>query len=94
MGRHLSAGAVRIVVGPYRSEEMVERDLADRERQGTVAIVEVKPIVAALEVGSHRNLDGLVSGPRDLEEDLVLALEGDLAVIQPSSRDHGAVGLE
>ena len=56
-----------------------------------VAVVEVEPVVPRLEDHARRRGDGLVTGARDLEEDLVLALEPDLLVVQPARQEHVAV---
>jgi hypothetical protein len=45
-------------------------------------------------VAGQGHLNRLVSGTGNLEEDLVLTLEADLAVIQTPGGDHGPIKPE
>ena len=73
VGRHLPAGAVRVGGGPDRAEKVVQGGLPQGQRQRSISVVRVEPVVPAPQVGGHRHLRRLVPGCRDLKEGLVLA---------------------
>ena len=88
VGGHLPASTVRIGAGPDRPEQMVQGRLPDRERQRSISVVPVEPIVSALQVSGHRHLHRFVPGTGDLKEGLVLTIETDFPVIHPPGGEH------
>jgi hypothetical protein len=64
------------------------------EAQRAVAIVRIEPIVRGAEDLPGGDEDGLVSGAGYLEEDLVLALELDLLVVDAPGQEHQTVHVD
>jgi hypothetical protein len=86
-GRGVGGGADGLL------QHFVRRD-AEGEAEGAIAVVGVKPVVGGAEGHAGGDLDGLVAGAGDLEEDAVLALEDDLAVVEAARGVNEAEGLD
>ena len=91
---HLPAAARGIVRSADRLQQMLVRRHAERERQRTVAVVEIEPVGGRTEVPGNGDLDPFVPRARDLEEDLVLPLELDLLVVRAACRQHRPVHVQ
>ena len=91
MRRHLATTGGRVGLGADGLQEMVQRGLAEREHHRPVAVVRVEPVLPGDAVLGDGHADSLVTGTGNLEEDLVLALQADLAVVDAARGDHGAV---
>jgi hypothetical protein len=91
VGRHLPAAGARVDRGAHGLVEHLVRRHAEHEAERAVPVIEVEPVVGGPERhaggGEHR----FVTRPRDLEEDLVLALELDLPVVEAAREQHVAV---
>ncbi len=70
---------------------MVQGGLAQSECNRTVTVVEEEPVVGPLTVLRERDTDRFMPRAGDLEEDLVLPLEGDLAIIEVARGHHRSV---
>ena len=92
--RHLPATGIRIVGRRHGGEQLLGRGHAEAEAECAIAIVEVEPVVARAEHLGRGDGDRFVAGAGDLEEDLVLALELDLLVVEPARQEHQAIELE
>ena len=91
MGRHLPATGVRVIGRADGGEELLGGGHAQAQAQRPVPIVGIEPVVGGTEHPGRGGEDGLVARPRNLEEDLVLALELDLLVVYPACEKHDAV---
>ena len=83
MGGHLAASRGRVQTRSHRAQEHVLGADAQAVGQSPVAIIKEEPVVARPQAHHRRGLHGLVPRAVDLKEDLVLALPGDLPVIDP-----------
>src|SRR5277367_7200084 len=66
---------------------------AEGQAKSAVAIVREEPVIAGLERQARRNQQSLVSGPGNLEKDLLLPFEHDLPVVSAPREIHEAVDL-
>ena len=94
VGGHLAPAGVGIVGRADGGEELLGGGHAEAEAERPVAIVGVEPVVGRAEDLGGGRQHGLVAGARNLEEDLVLALELDLLVVDPARQQHDAVQIE
>ena len=92
--RHLPSARRGILLRPDRAEEHLVRRHAEFEAERAVAVVGEEPVVAGSERASRRDEERLVSGAGDLEEDAVLPLHRDFAVVDRSRRVHRAIHRE
>ena len=84
---HLAAAAGRIGGRAHGLQHhLVGRD-AQRQAQRAIAIVGKEPVVAGTQRQRRAHLQRLVAGARNLEEDLLLPLEKDLAVVHRRERN-------
>ncbi len=67
---------------------------AEGEAEGAVAIVGEEPVVAGAQREAGGDLQGLMAGGGDLEEDLLLALEKDFAVVYAAGKEHEPVDFD
>ena len=81
VGRHLAATAGGIVGCAHRLQQLILHGVAQGEADGSVAIVGEEPVVARAQGHSGGDQESFVSGAGDLEEDFLLPLEHDLAVV-------------
>ena len=95
VGGHLAAAGGRVVRRRPRPASSIScgRD-AEGEAEGAIAVVGIDPVVAGAQSHAGGDLDGFVAGAADLEEDAVLALERDLAVVQAARGVHDAEGAD
>ena len=91
---HLPAARVGVVLRPHRGEEHLGGGHPELEHQRPVPVVGVEPVVPGTHGHAGGHQDGLVAGPADLEEDLVLPLELDLLVVDPAGQVHRPVDRE
>ncbi len=89
--RHLPAARARVVGRADRLEQHVVGRHAELEAERPVAIVRVEPVVGRAQGETGCRQDCFVARAADLEEDLILALELDLFVVDTARRIHGAV---
>jgi hypothetical protein len=86
--RHLASARTRIGCGADRLEQHRERRQTQRQGEGAVAIIRVKPVVAGLQNETRGHLDGFVTRPADLKKDPVLPLQEYFPVIQQARGLH------
>jgi hypothetical protein len=91
VARHLPSPGSGIRRGTHRLIQHLRRRDAELEAERAVAVVGIEPVRRGPQHQTGRGQHRLVSGARDLEEDLVLALELDLLVIQPAGKQHRPV---
>src|SRR5688572_25358159 len=89
--RHLAATARGIVGGADGLEQMLVRRHAERLAERAIAVVEIEPVGAGTQMCCDGDLNRFVPRTRDLEEDLVLALEQNLLIVGATCRVHRAV---
>ena len=92
--RHLAAAGVRIVGGAHGFQQLLVRRHAQRQAERAVAVVRIEPVVARPHRQSGGDQQRLVPGAGDLEEDLLLALQQDLAIVQLARQIHQAVDVD
>ena len=91
MGGHLAAAARRIGLGPHALQELLHGIDAERQGQRAVTVVEIEPVGPGAEEVGQRDLDRLVAGTRNQEEDLALLVQLRFTVVDVPRRDHGSV---
>jgi hypothetical protein len=89
--RHLPSAAGRVRRRAHGLQQHLLHRVAQREAQRTVAIVGIEPVVAGLQSHARRHQKGLVAGAGDLEKDLLLPLEQDLAIVRAARQVHQPV---
>ena len=94
MGRHLPAAGTGIVTRAHGLQQHVVGGRAQRQAERPVAVIRIKPVVAGLQGQGRGHAHGFMPGTGDLEEDLLLAFEHDLAVVHPPGGIHVAVGFD
>src|SRR5262252_8270176 len=92
--RHLPSPGTRIIRSAHALQEHLIGLDTKSKAQRAIAIVGVKPVVAGLEGQTGSYAHGLVSSARHLEEDLLLALEQNLPVIDTPRGIHQAIGMD
>src|SRR4029078_11291337 len=88
---HLPATGVRIGGGADGREQHLLASHAELQAERAVAVIEVEPVVRRPQDKARGRHDRFMPSARDLEKDLVLALELDLLVVEPPRQEHGAV---
>ena len=91
--RHLPPAAGRIVRRAHRLQQLLLNRVAQRKADRPVAIVGKEPVVSRTHRHARRNQQRLVSCARNLEEDLLLPLQHNLAVVGPARQIHQPVEL-
>src|SRR4051794_26962014 len=91
---HLPPAGVGIVLGADGGQQHVERRHPELQAERAVAVVGTEPVVARSERQTGGDQDRFVAGTADLKEDLTLAFELDLLVIELSRQEHAAVDRE
>ncbi len=94
MGGHLAAAGVGVIGSSDRLQQLLVRRHAQREAERAVAIVGIEPVVAGAQRQSGSDQQCFVSGTGDLEVDLLLALEQDLAIIQLARQVHQPIDID
>ena len=92
--RHLAAAGSGIVFRAHRLQQHVVGSDAEHEHQRAVAVIREEPIVTWFQHQTRRHLDGFVARAADLKEDLILALELNLAIVQTPREKHGAIDAD
>ena len=87
---HLAAAGVGIVGRADGFQQLLIRRHAQRQAERAVAIIGIEPVVAGPQHHAGGDQQGLMSGAGDLEENLLLALEQDLAVVELARQDTSA----
>ncbi len=87
---HLPAAGGGVELGAHRGQEHVPGGHAQPVGQGPVAVVQEEPVLAGPQAERRRRLHRLVADAVDLEEHLVLALAGDLPVVDAARGVDGA----
>ena len=78
--RHLASARAGIVGRPNALQEHLEGDMPSKA-QSAVAIVRIEPVVSGLKRQSGGDEQGFMACAGDLEKNLLLALEQDLAIV-------------
>ena len=91
MGGHLAAAAGGVGFGAHPLQELLHWGHPEGQGEGAVPVVEAEPVRCGAEEIGQRDLDRLVAGARDQEEDLALSEELDLAIVDGARRDHRPV---
>ncbi len=94
MRGHLASARRGIVGRAHRLQELFVGRIAERKAQPAVAVIGIKPVVAGTQQNSRRHQQRFMPRARDLEEDLLLALEHDLPVVDPARLVHQPVDLD
>ncbi len=87
VGGHLASAAGRIGGRAHGLQHHVIGRNAQRQAQSAIAIVREEPVVAGAQGQRRAHLQSLVAGGRNLEEDLLLALEENFAVVHARERN-------
>ncbi len=91
---HLPPARIGVVCGGDGREEHLGGRHAQRQAEGAVAVVGIEPVIGRPQHPAGGDEDRFVPRPGDLEEDLVLAFELDLFVVQPPGQVHDPVDVE
>jgi hypothetical protein len=75
-------------------EETVIRSDAKPEAERTVTVIGKEPVVSGAEGQCRANLQGFMASRGDLEKDLLLALEKDLAVVDATGKKHEPIDID
>ena len=92
--RHLTSAGAGIVGRTHGAKQHFIRRCAQRKTQRAIAVIGIEPVVAGLQHKGCGDAHGFVSRAGDLEEDLLLALEQDLAVVHAPRGEHDAVRVD
>src|SRR5258708_7402279 len=92
--RHLASAGAGVVRGTDCAEEHFIRCAAEGEAQSAVAVIRVEPVVGGLESQAGSYAESFMACARDLEEDFLLALEQDLAVVNAARHVHEVVVVD
>ena len=94
MRRHLASARTGVVSRSNALQEHIVRLDPERQTQCTIPIIGIEPVIT----GFHRQAGGrtnaLMSGSRHLKINLLLALQQNLAVVNPPGGIDDAVGLD
>ena len=91
---HLPPAGVGIVGRAHGFQQLLVRRHAQRETERAVAIVGIEPVVARAQRQSGGHQQRFVSRAGDLEENLLLALEQDFAIVDPARQVHQPVDVD
>ncbi len=91
MRGHLAATGAGIVLRPRSREKSFQRRYAEHEAERAVAVVRINPVNPRPQEESHGGTNGFVPRAGNLEVDLVLAFQLNLAVVEPAREEHRAV---
>ena len=94
VGGHLAAAAGRVGGRADGLQQHVVGRNAEGQAERAVAIVGEEPVVAGTQGQGSADLQRLMAGAGDLEEDLLLALEQDLAVVDAAGEKHQPVDFD
>ena len=85
---HLAAAAGRIGGRAHSLQQHRSRRNAQGQAQRAITIVGEDPVVAGTQRQPRAHLKSFVAGARDLEKNLLLALEQDFAVVHAAGEVH------
>src|SRR5579862_4684937 len=91
---HLAAAAGSVSGGADGLQEHFCGSYADGQAQGPIAVIGKEPVVSWTKRQSGSDLKRFVPRPGDLEEDLLLPLEKNLAVVEPAGEIHQPVNFD
>jgi hypothetical protein len=91
---HLAAAAGRVGSRADGLEEVFFDGGAEGEREAAVAVVGEEPVVGGAEREGGGDEQGFVASAGDLEKDLLLIFEDDLAVVGTAREVHEAINLD
>ncbi len=94
MGGHLTSARARSLTRAYSLQKLIIRRHAQGENQSAIAVIRVKPVIAAAQRHASGNEERLVSGAGNLKEGPLLALEHDLPVIKAAGEKHQAIDID
>ena len=94
VGGHLATTAGGISFCTDGLEEHFFRSDTEGDAEAAVAIVGDKPVVAGAEREGGSDLESFMACAGDLEEDFLLALEHDFAVVDAARGEHQAVNVD
>ena len=94
MGGHLAATGAWVLGGADCLEKHLVGGGAQRQAKRAVTVIGIEPVVAGFQDKARSHADGLMASAGDLEIDLLLAFEQDLAVIHAPRHKHDAVGVD
>ncbi len=83
VGGHLPAAGAEVILCSDCREKVLQGSYPKHQAKSTIAIVGVKPVNAWAEEEAHDGGDRFMPGAGNLKIDFVLALQLDLAIIQP-----------
>ncbi len=92
--RHLAATGSGVVFCADGLQQSFERGDAEHQAKRAVAIIGINPIDAGTQKQPHGGGHRFVAGAGNLEENFILALQLDFAVIQAAGKKHGAVEVD
>ena len=90
---HLPPAGAGVVGRAHRAQQHFIGSRTQAEQQRPVAIIRKEPVVAGLERKGRGHAHGFMTGARDLEENFLLALEQDLAVVHTARGKHDAISI-
>ena len=79
--RHLATAGGRIVGSPNALQQHLKRRHAQHQAQSPIAIIRIKPVICRLKDQSGGHEQSFMAGTRDLEKNLLLPLQEDLAIV-------------
>src|SRR6185369_7094771 len=91
---HLPATGRGIISRAYALQQHFVRSRTQGQAKRTVTIIRIEPVVFRLQGKRRRNPYGLVTRPRDLEKDLLLALEEYFPIIHTPGCVHPAIDFD
>ena len=94
MGGHLASARAWSLARAYSFQKLVIRRHTQGKDQSTIAIIRVKPVIAATQRHAGGDEERFVSGAGNLKEGPLLALEHDLAVVEPAREKHQAIDID
>jgi hypothetical protein len=92
--RHLAATGVGVVGCANALEKHFVGCCAQAEAQRAVAVIRIEPVIGRLQSEGRGHADGFVAGARYLKENLLLAFEQDLAIVDTPGGVHDSVGFD
>ena len=93
MRGHLASAAGWVGGRAHGLEHLLGDSIAKREAEGAIAVVGEEPVVAGAHGHASGDQQGFVPGTGDLEEDLLLPLQHNFAVVGATGEVHEPVEL-
>src|ERR1035438_4029560 len=92
-GKKIASSLDPLKIDAHGAEQHFVRSCAQGETERAVAVVGIEPVVAGLQHKGGSDAQGFVARARNLEEDLLLALEQYLAVVHAPRGEHDAISI-